>query len=55
MNNLKITPEALEVIENMILYYDRHTVEGLNKRRPDFVEEDFSKLLRILNNITETI
>lgn len=55
MNILKITPEILETIENMILYYDVHTVEGLNKKHPEFVEEDFNKLLRILNHITETI
>ena len=55
MKRYEISPEDLETIENMILYYDRHTVEGLNKRRPEFVEEDFSKLLAILNTITETI
>lgn len=55
MNNYTIPAEALETIENMILYYDVHTVAGLNKRRPEFVVDDFNKLLRILNNITETI
>lgn len=55
MKRYEISPEALETIENMILYYDIHTVEGLNEKHPGFVEDDFNKLLRILNTITETI
>lgn len=55
MNNLKITPEDLETIENMIFYYDYHGVENVNKKHPGFVEDDFSKILAILNTITETI
>lgn len=55
MNELKITPEDLERIENMILYYDLHGVERLNKKHPGFVEEDFKELLTLLNSITKTI
>lgn len=55
MKRFEIGAEDLETIENMIFYYDHHGVENMNKRRPDFVEDDFSKLLAILNTITETI
>lgn len=50
MNNLKITPEDLETIENLISYYAFHGVENMNNRHPGFVEDDFTKLLRILND-----
>lgn len=55
MNDLKITPADLETVENMILYYDHHGVENINEKHPGWLEDDFSKLLAILNTITETI
>ena len=47
-----ITPEELETIENMIGYYDRFSVEDLITRRPEWVADDFNKILAILANIT---
>ena len=47
-----ITPEELETIENMIGYYDRISIEDLITRRPDWVANDFNKILAILENIT---
>ena len=47
-----ITPEELETIENMIGYYDRFSIEDLITRRPDWVADDFNKILAILANIT---
>lgn len=47
-----ITPEELETIENMIGYYNRFNIEDLITRRPDWVADDFNKILAILENIT---
>lgn len=55
MKRYEISPEDLETIENMIFYYDHHGVENINEKHPGWLEDDFSKLLAILNNITETI
>ena len=46
-----ITPAELETIENMVLYYEHHGVKKMLNTRPEFVIEDFEKVLAILNTI----
>lgn len=47
-----ITPEELDTIEDAICYYSHHTVEAIAEKYPQFVVEDFNKILAILANIT---
>lgn len=46
-----ITPEELEIIEDAICYYNHHTVEEITNNYPGFVIEDFTKILKALENI----
>lgn len=46
-----INPEQLETLENMISYYQFHTVEKISKSRPGFITEDLEKLLTVVNEI----
>ena len=50
-NNYNITPEELDTIENMLCYYEHHTVEEIAEKYPHFVTEDFKKILEALENI----
>ena len=45
------TPEELDTIENMLCYYEHHTVEEIAEKYPHFVIEDFKKILEALENI----
>lgn len=49
--NYPIKEEYIEEIEKLAAYYRYHTVEAMNKKHPEFVEEDFKQLLRIAENI----
>lgn len=46
-----ITPEELDTIEDAICYYSHHTVEAIAEKYPQFVVEDFKKILETLENI----
>lgn len=46
-----ITPEELDTIEDAICYYSHHTVEEIADKYPQFVVEDFKKILEALENI----
>lgn len=50
-NNYNITTEELDTIENMLCYYEHHTIEEIAEKYPHFVIEDFKKILETLNNI----
>jgi len=51
MNNYTLTPEEFEIIDNMILYYDVHGVEKIQQQHPEWIVDDFKKLLTTLNTI----
>lgn len=46
-----ITPAQKEVIEDTLCYYSHHTVEAIAEKYPDFITEDFKKILETLENI----
>lgn len=46
-----ITSEELDTIENTLCYYSYHTVEEIAEKYPQFVTEDFKKILETLENI----
>lgn len=48
-----ISTEYAEMIENMILYYDRHGIGNMIENHPQFVNQDFNKILETLKNIME--
>ena len=41
--NYPIKEEYIEEIEKLAAYYRYHTVEAMNKKHPEFVEEDFKR------------
>ena len=49
--NVTIKPEDAEMIENMILYYEHHGIKNMIENHPHFVIEDFTKILKALENI----
>lgn len=55
MENKKITltHEDAEILENMVSYYQAHTVEKIQEKHPGFVVDDFEKVLRILEKVLE--
>ena len=53
MKNIKVSDEDIAIIETIISYYNRFKVERINKRYPGFVEDDFTKLLKMLERILE--
>lgn len=53
MKNIKILDTDLEAIENFISYYHAHGVEKMIYKAPGFVNEDFTKLLGILEKALE--
>ena len=51
--NVTIKPEDAEMIENMILYYEYHGIGNMIENHPQFVNQDFNKILETLKNILE--
>ena len=47
MKNINISDDDMSIIETIISYYNRFNVEDINKKYPGFVEDDFTKLLKI--------
>lgn len=43
-----MSDELKERIENLISYYDQHGIEEMIEKRPGFVVDDFSHLLKAL-------
>lgn len=46
-----ITPKELDTIENTLCYYSYHTPEKIAEKYPQFLIEDFKKILEALENI----
>lgn len=43
-----MSDELKERIENLISYYDHHTIEAILKSKPGFLVDDFRHLLKAL-------
>lgn len=46
-----ITADELDTIENTLCFYSYHTVEEIAEKYPQFITEDFKKILEALENI----
>lgn len=48
-----MSQELKELIEQQVSYYRHHGVGAMIERKPGFVEEDFTKLLKMLEEELE--
>lgn len=51
MKHYNITSDQLETIENLISYYEHIKMEDLIKTKPNFILDDFQKLLKTCETI----